>query len=117
MDYFKESFYIKYSSKSLMQTLKNEYNKNSEAILCNEASNASFLFYSSLVNLNAEEAYEIPDTEFLKTLKSGQRYWFYIVKDFKNSPNQQDILKFIKSENILFEKYERDSFLILIEKK
>ena len=41
-NYFQENFYITYSSKSLIKTLKNKYNPNTNVILCNEASGSSF---------------------------------------------------------------------------
>lgn len=121
----KEASYINYSPKILMQTLIKNYNSNTDVVLCNSTSSASYIFYSSYFNFNNNEIYEIPlygemsQDEILRVLnsfKSGQNYWLYLIKDYSANEKIPTILKWAMDNKILFEQKDRDSYLILFKK-
>lgn len=121
----KEQAYIDYSPKVLMQTLIKNYNPNTDVVLCNSASSASYVFYSRYLNFDNEEVYELPFYgemneeeifEVLNSYKSEKRYWFYLIKDYSAYEKFPAILKWAKSQQIIFEQKDRDSYLILVKK-
>ncbi len=116
--------YINYSPKILMQILKTEFNPKTDVVVCNSASSSSYIFYSSFYQFKNDEVYELPlygepyqeDLETLNNLKSGQKYWFYLIKDYDTYNSFPLILDWAKSQSILKHYKDRNSHLILIQK-
>lgn len=114
---------IKYSPKHLMQELKENFNPQKDIILCNSASTASFIFYSSKYKLYTEKIYEMdirPATEenaqkYFSGLDKNQTYWLYLVKDYSLSPVFPFIENWVKNKKILYFKREKNSLLIKVE--
>lgn len=120
-----ESTYINYSPKVLMKTLAQHFNPKTDIILCNGASDASYLFYSSFYKFSSPQVYELPlygaieDSEIksaLNELPSNKNYWFYLIKDFSATPKFPAILEWIESQDVLYKQKSRDSYLIQVKK-
>ena len=116
----------RYSPKKLMIELKERFNPKTDVVICNSASSASYIYYSSKYDFRTDGVYEMdtrPNTRestmaYLKSLKSGQRFWLYLIKDYRDSkifPYIQEWLDTIKPENILFSIRDKDSSLIYIQ--
>lgn len=127
--YFKslnENELYRYSPKKLMIELKERFNPKTDVVICNSASTASYIYYSSKYDFRTDNVYEM-DTHsntrestmnYLDNLKSGQRIWLYLIKDYKKSkifPYIQEWLDTKKSENILYSIRDKDSALIYIQ--
>lgn len=116
------SYFLNYSSKNLMLVLKEKYNPETDTIITNSASTASYLFYSSKYKLftdNVFEMYTKPTTresvlEYLNHLKKGQCFWFYLIKDYSKSPVFPYIDEWLKDKEILYYTKELKSVLIYI---
>ena len=112
-----------YSPKNLMIELKNNFDKDNDIILCNSASSASFIFYSSMYNLNTDRVYKMDfDSpkeqlvfEYLNNLERNQNYWLYMIKDYKHAPVMPYINKWLVNKKILYYKKEKNSILIYFE--
>lgn len=120
-----ESSYINYSPKALMKILVQQFNPQTDIILCNSASSSSYLFYSSLYNFNSKEIYELSlygtmdDAEIksiLNNIPSNKHCWFYLIKDFPSIKKIPAILKWSESQKVLYKKQDRDSYLIQVKK-
>ena len=114
---------VKYSSRHLLEIIKEKYNPKTDAIICNSASTASYIFYSSKLEFYPENAFEMrakPDTheavfKYLNSLKKGQKFWFYLVKDYSMCPIRPFILEWAQEKEILYIKKERDSAIIYLQ--
>ncbi len=120
-----ESAYINYSPKVLMETLIQQFNPKTDVVLCNSASDSSYLFYSSFYKFNTSQVYELPlygkmeDSEIksvLNELPSNKNYWFYLIKDFSFNKDFPAILEWTESQKVLYRQKARDSYLIQVKK-
>ena len=114
---------VKYSPASLMQILIEKFNPNEDIILCNSASVSSFLFYSSRSKFYTDNVREMdikPATKeateiYLKGLKTNQKYWFYMIKDYEKDKVFPYILDELEKKDILYLKKDRESMLIYVQ--
>ena len=112
-----------YSPKNLTMYLKENFNPKEDIILCNPASAASYIFYSSKYNLNTENNYEMSfestDRDgvynYFNNLKKNQKYWLYMIKDYRRAKVFPYILEWLENKKILYYKKERNSYLIYFE--
>lgn len=120
-----ESAYINYSPKVLMKTLAQHFNPKTDVVLCNSASDSSYLFYSSFYKFNTSQVYELPlygkmdELEIKATLNelpSNKNYWFYLIKDFSSTQKFPAILEWTESQKVLYRQKARDSYLIQVKK-
>ena len=117
------AYEIGYSPKTLMQILKENFNTEEDIILCNPASSASFVFYSSKYNLNADRVYEMNFKttdelgvfEYFNNLAKNQKYWLYLIKDYNRAQVFPYVNKWLESKKILYYKKEKNSYLIYFE--
>lgn len=114
-----KSIYTKSYPQKLMMKLQEKYNPQTDEIIINNASKASFILYSTLYNFNAKNITETPFAtiqEYLNSLPKGKKYWFYLVKDYKKQPIYDIILTWAHdSQKILYIEHELQGFLILVE--
>ena len=114
---------VRYSPKNLMAELKKQFNPKEDIILINSASSASYLFYSSKQQLYTDNVYimEIKHAakkeafDYLNNLNKNQKYWLYLIKDYKLDPIFPFINEWLKNKKILYKKQERDSYLIYVQ--
>lgn len=115
--------FITYSPRKLMLELKQRFNPNNDIILCNAASNSSYIFYSSKYNLRTDEVYQMITgngtqeeiSEYLNSLENNHTYWLYLIKDFRQSPAIENILDWLKDKNVTYKIKNRESYLIKLE--
>ena len=113
---------VKYAPESLMQILIKKFNPDKDMILCNSASVSSYLFYSSrnkfytdnVRNITRLATKDIAD-EYFDGLKTNQRYWFYLIKDYGNAEEFPFILENINKRKVLYYKKDRESMLIYVQ--
>lgn len=121
-----ENELCRYSPKKLMIELQERFNPKTDVVICNSASAASYIYYSSKYNFRTDNVYEMdiyPNTKtttinYLQNLKSGQRIWLYLVKDYKKSqifPYIKEWLCAKKPEDILYSIKDKDSLLVYIQ--
>ena len=114
---------VRYSPKTLMAELKKQFNPKEDIILINSASSASYLFYSSKQQLYTDNVYimEIKHSDkkealdYLNNLNENQKYWLYLIKDYRQDPVFPFIDEWLKDKKILYKKQERDSYLIHVQ--
>ena len=115
---------FKYSPKKLMYILKDKYQPD-EAVLINDASASSYLLYSSLLKFRPEESFlmnidnpadEEHTLNYLNNLKNGQKFWFYMVKDYRKKPVFSYILSWLENQNVIYKYQDKNSYLFLIQK-
>ena len=114
---------VKYAPASLMQILIEKFNPKEDIILCNSASVSSFLFYSSknkfytdnVRNIDIIPATEEATKKYFKELKTNQKYWFYLIKDYEKNKIFPYMLENINKRKVLYYKKDRDSMLIYIQ--
>lgn len=112
--------FINYAPRTLMVDLVDKYNSKTDVVLCNGASSASLLFYAGKVGFLPEKLEELPKpenlVEYLESLPSGQNYWFYLVKDYTQSPIFDKIMEWSMEEDIVYGKQVLDSYLFVIRR-
>lgn len=114
---------VTYSPKKLMLILKEKFNPETDAVLCNSASSASYLFYSGKYNFYTENVYETDIREadrekvfnYLNSLKKGQRFWFYLIKDYRKSGIFPYIQEWINTKEVLYYTRDKNSSLLYIQ--
>lgn len=114
---------VRYSPKDLMTELKKQFNGKEDIILINSASAASYLFYSSKQKFYTDKTYimEIKPPErkeafrYLDNLDKNQKYWLYLIKDYRLDPVFPFIEEWLKDKKVLYKKQERDSYLIYVQ--
>ena len=114
---------VRYSPKNLMTELKKHFNPKEDIILINSASSASYLFYSSKQQLYSDNVYIMEmrhsdkkeALDYLNNLNKNQKYWLYLIKDYKRDPVFPFINEWLKDKKILYLKQERDSYLIYVQ--
>lgn len=114
---------VRYSPKNLMKELKKQFNGKEDIILINSASSASYLFYSSKQKFYTDKTYimEIKPSErkeafrYLDNLDKNQKYWLYLIKDYRLDPVFPFIEEWLKDKKVLYKKQERDSYLIHVQ--
>ena len=126
-DYLKNinsvDYFISYSPKVLMFNLVEKFNPKSDIIICNPASSPSYLYYSAAQKFYPDDVYEMPvetkDKEvmlnYLNGLKKGQKYWFYLVKDYNQAKVFPFIFEWLEGKNVLYKYLDRNSYLIYLE--
>lgn len=124
---FKPDNYITYSPKSLMNILKERFDSKQDFILLNEASLASYMYYSKLLNFYPEKVFQLPCLkkenarevllDSLNEIASKQKCWLYLIKDYSVNPYFDIILDWANENNIIFLTKDRESYLIYVEKK
>ncbi len=116
--------FINYSPDSLVKIIKKNYNPQKDIVLLNNASAASYLFYSGKNNFFADDVYEMPinkknknnASNYLNSLENGHGYWIYLVKDYPKAQIFPLVLGWAKNENVKRYYKERDSYLLYIER-
>ena len=116
-------YFISYSPKVLMFNLVEKFNPKSDIIICNPASSPSYLYYSAAQKFYPDNVYEMPvetkDKEvmlnYLNGLKKGQKYWFYLVKDYNQAKVFPFIFEWLEGKNVLYKYQDRNSYLIYLE--
>ena len=106
-----------------MKELKQQFNPDEDIILINSASSASYLFYSSKQKFYTDKTYimEIKPSErkeafrYLDNLDKNQKYWLYLIKDYRLDPVFPFIEEWLKDKKVLYKKQERDSYLIHVQ--
>lgn len=114
---------ITYSPGKLMSILKEKY-KSDEAIICNNASASSFLLYSSAQNFTTPNTYlmdidkidEEHTLKYLNNLSRNQKFWFYMVKDYRKTPVYPYFLSWVEGQKILYKYQDKNSYLFLIQR-
>ena len=117
-------YFVNYSPNSLVKIIKKNYNPQKDIILLNNASAASYLFYSGKNNFFADDVYEMPINKknennalnYLSSLEKGHGYWIYFVKDYAKAQIFPLVLDWAKNENVKQYYKERDSYLLYIER-
>ena len=115
--------FVKYAPASLMQILIEKFNPKEDIILCNSASVSSFLFYSSknkfytdnVRNIDIIPATEEATKKYFKKLKTNQKYWFYLIKDYEKNKIFPYMLENINKRKVLYYKKDRESMLIYVQ--
>ena len=123
LNYKDDTTIVRYSPKSLMKELKQQFNGKEDIILINSASSASYLFYSSKQKFYTDKTYimEIKPSErkeafrYLDNLDKNQKYWLYLIKDYRLDPVFPFIEEWLKDKKVLYKKQERDSYLIHVQ--
>ncbi len=123
LNYKDDTTIVRYSPKSLMKELKQQFNPDEDIILINSASSASYLFYSSKQKFYTDKTYimEIKPSErkeafrYLDNLDKNQKYWLYLIKDYRLDPVFPLIEEWLKDKKVLYKKQERDSYLIHVQ--
>lgn len=118
------SYVFRHSPASLMLELKDKFNQGEDVVLCNAASSASYVFYSSKYQFNTPDVYEMDIklsdessvNEYLNGLSKNQKYWLYLIKDYRRKPIFPYIHKWLENKKVLYLKKEKDSYLIYFEK-
>ncbi len=112
--------FINYAPRTMMVDLIDKYNPKTDVVLCNQASSASLLFYAGQAGFLPEKLEELPNpdkvVEYLETLPLGQNYWFYLVKDYTQSPIFDKIKEWSMKEDIVYGKQVLDSYLVLVRR-
>ena len=114
---------VKYAPASLMQILIEKFNPNEDIILCNSASVSSFIFYSSrnrfytdnVRDMDIRPATREAAVKYFKELKTNQKYWFYLIKDYEKDKVFPYILDELEKKDILYLKKDRESMLIYVQ--
>ena len=114
---------VKYAPESLMQILIEKFNQNEDIILCNSASVSSFIFYSSrnkfytdnVRDMDIRPATREAAVKYFKELKTNQKYWFYLIKDYEKDKVFPYILDELEKKDILYLKKDRESMLIYVQ--
>jgi hypothetical protein len=125
INYFKLFFdslnFITYSPKELLLELNKNY-KDGDIIICNNASESSFEFYSSKMGLKFDNTYAIASLkteeeafQYLNGLEKGRRYWFFLVKEFPQENSSVFISEWSKNKKLILKYQNRHSKLFLIE--
>ncbi len=123
MKYKDASNIFKHSPRTMMLELKEHFDPNKDIILCNSASASSYVFYSNKYKFSTDNIYEMKIkpvdeytiTEYFNNLKKNQRYWLFIIKDYKRAQMLPYIKKWLENKKILYSKQERNSYLIYFE--
>lgn len=123
LNYKDDTGIVSYSPKNVMMELKKQFNPDEDIILINSASSASYLFYSSKQRFYTDKTYimDIKHAEreealsYLDNLEKNQKYWFYLIKDYKMDPIFPFIEEWLKDKKVLYKKRERDSYLIYVQ--
>lgn len=122
-DINKFEYFISYSPKTLTQQLVEKFNPESDIIICNSASSSSYLYYTGKQNFHTNNVYEMPmETkdrnfmfDYLNGLTKGQKYWFYLVKDYNKSKIFPFIFEWLDGKKVLYRYKDRNSYLIYVE--
>ncbi len=112
-----------FSPKVLIQDIKANYNKQTDNIVTTEASAYSFTFYSIKSNfiitdflmpkINSENRRKFL-FDYYNNLNPNKNYWFYLIKEYEKSPQREYTLEWLKNQNIIYNKKDRDSYLYYI---
>ena len=116
--------FVKYSPDKLVKIIKEYYNPQKDIILVNNASAASYLFYSGKNDFFSDNVYEMlvrksdesKAISYLNSLEKGHGYWIYMVKDYAKAQIFPLVLDWAKTENVKQYYKERDSYLLYIER-
>lgn len=110
---------INESPEKLMSVLKDKYNNNNDLILCNIASEASYVYYARRFNFREGKIIEIPPKDnlngYFKQLNKNKIYWLYLIKDYKKETIFPIILDWVNNQDILEFYKDRKSYLIKIK--
>lgn len=114
---------IPYNSNRLVEIIKEKYNPQTDAIICNSASTASYIFYSSKLGFYPENAFEMqthPNTresvfKYLNNLKKEQKYWFFLIKDYTKCPIRPFILEWMSDKKVLYTQKDNDATIIYLQ--
>lgn len=115
--------FITYAPKNLMMILKEKFNPETDAVLCNSASTSSYLFYSSNLGFDTENIYEMDTAgggrekifSYLNNLKKGQKFWLYMVKDYRKNQMFGYVFEWLQEQDVLYSHQERGSYLFYIQ--
>lgn len=115
--------FITYAPKNLMIILKEKFNPETDAVLCNSASTSSYLFYSSSLKFDTENIFEMDTAggtrdsvfEYLNNLKKGQKFWLYLVKDYRKNQIFGYVLEWLQNQDVLYSHQERGSYLFYFQ--
>ena len=108
---------------NLMQELKKRYNPETDIVIFTEPSTSSFLWYTLKYETNISNYMQmnvtVNDTrenvfKLLNDLSPKKKYWFYLIKEYKKYSDRKYILEWAESQNILYSKKDRDSYLLYI---
>lgn len=116
--------FVKYSPDKLVKIIKENYNPQKDIILVNNASAASYLFYSGKNNFFSENVYEMlvrkneedKAINYLNSLENGHGYWIYMVKDYAKAQIFPLVLSWAKTEKVKQYYKEGESYLLYIER-
>ena len=116
--------FVKYSPDKLIKVIKENYNPQKDIILVNNASAASYLFYSGKNNFFSENVYEMlvrkneedKAINYLNSLENGHGYWIYMVKDYAKAQIFPLVLGWAKTEKVKQYYKEGESYLLYIER-
>ncbi len=116
--------FVKYSPDKLIKVIKENYNPQKDIILVNNASAASYLFYSGKNNFFSENVYEMlvrkneedKAINYLNSLENGHGYWIYMVKDYAKAQIFPLVLSWAKTEKVKQYYKEGESYLLYIER-
>jgi hypothetical protein len=115
-----------FQPKSLMLELKNKYNANTDVVVTTEASVYSYAFYAiklgfnpewilSSDNVSAENSDKKGFYDYYNNLDKNRNYWFYLIKEFDTYPHRQYTIDWLKEQNVIYYKKDRDSYLYYIK--
>ena len=123
--------YIKFAPKSLMQDMIKQFNPKTDEIITTQASAYSYTFYAIKNNffrkwymleqkyndINQVYDYNIAlksYSDYYNNLDKNKNYWFYLIKEYKLSPQVAPTLEWLSHQNVLYSKKELDSYLYYI---
>ena len=116
----KQHCFPDFATPELMKILMYKYNPETDNIICNNASKTSFVFYSIKYNFVTKGAQVISSKQtpeqYLSELPANKNYWLFIIKDFKKTPNKNQIIHWAKTQKIINYYNEKNSDLIYLRK-
>ena len=117
--------FIKYSPKKMLMAIQKDFNPDTDMIIINGASAYCFIFYNQKLNFNTnkfailkyDENNKIKkenDFKQLNSLNPNKKYWFYLIKEYFDTPERIYIQEWLEKQNIKLMNQEYRSYLYYI---